>query len=116
MYATAAEENKRAIEAMMLPRPGGTLLDVGCADGSDAIRRGRGVGVRQVDITERWPLADASLDVVHSSGVIEHRAYSDHFMREIRWVVKDDGDAPASTHDLPSWHNIALVQRRVPVG
>ena len=132
MYGSAAEENKRAIERMMLPRAGGVLLDVGCADGSDSIRlarrigaaqiigleladqfvgpaRERGVDVRQVDISEQWPIASASVEVVHSNQVIEHLAQTDHFMRETRRVLKPDGYAVVSTNNLASWHNIASL-------
>jgi SAM-dependent methyltransferase len=132
MYLTAAEENKRAIERMMIPRAGGVLLDVGCADGSDSIRlahrvgaaqtigleladqfigpaRGRGVDVRQVDISEEWPIPSASVDAVHSNQVIEHLAQTDHFMREIRRVLRPDGYAVVSTNNLASWHNIASL-------
>jgi SAM-dependent methyltransferase len=132
MYVAAAEDNKRAVEGMMLPRAGGVLLDVGCADGSDAVSlagrvgaskvigleladqfvgpaRERGVEVHQVDITERWPLPDAAVDVVHSNQVIEHLAQTDHFMREIRRVLKADGYAVVSTNNLASWHNVASL-------
>ena len=113
----------------MLPAPGGVFIDVGCADGSDTVdlgahieagqvigleladqfigpARARGVDVRQVDLTERWPVEDASVDVVHSNQVIEHLAETDHFMREIRRVLKPDGYAVVSTNNLASWHNI----------
>ena len=132
LYVAAAEENKRAIERMVLPRAGGVLLDVGCADGSDSVRlaervgagqvigleladqfiapaRERGIDVRQVDITDRWPLGDGSVDVVHSNQVIEHLAQTDHFMREIHRVLKPDGYAVVSTNNLASWHNIASL-------
>lgn len=132
IYVAAAEENKRAIERVMLPRVGGVLVDVGCADGSDTVRlagrvcaeqvigleladqfvgpaRERGVDVRQVDITEPWPLADSSVDVVHSNQVVEHLAQTDHFMREIRRVLKPAGYAVVSTNNLASWHNIASL-------
>jgi len=38
VYGRADEENRRTIAQLMLPAPGGTLLDVGCAAGEDAIR------------------------------------------------------------------------------
>lgn len=128
----AAEENKRTVGRMMIPRVGGVLLDVGCADGSDSIKlarrvgaarvigleladqfidpaRARGVEVHQVDIAERWPVTDDSVDVVHSNQVIEHLAETDHFMREICRVLKHDGYAVVSTNNLASWHNIAAL-------
>lgn len=116
----------------MLPRIGGSLLDVGCADGVDSVKlrdeigaqevigleladqfigpaRARGVDVRQVDLTERWPIEDGSVDAVHSNQVIEHLAETDHFMREIRRVLRPNGYAVLSTNNLSSWHNIVAL-------
>lgn len=132
LYARAAEENKRTILDLMLPIPGGTLVDVGCADGAESVRlrdrvgaeiligleladqfvqpaRGRGVDLRQVDLTERWPLEDNSVDAIHSNQVIEHLATTDHFMSEIRRVLRSDGYAVVSTNNLASWHNVAAL-------
>jgi SAM-dependent methyltransferase len=133
IYSRAVAENKRTVMRLMPPRPGSVMLDVGCADGADAVRlashvgaaqtigleladqfveaaRARGIDVRQVDITERWPLDDGSVDVVHSNQVIEHLAETDHFMREIRRVLRPDGYTIVSTNNLASWHNVfALV-------
>lgn len=129
IYVRAAVENRRTIVRVMEPRPGCTLLDVGCADGADTLPlaervgaaqvigleladqfiepgRARGIDVRQADITERWPLDDESVDVVHSNQVIEHLAQTDHFMRETRRVLRADGYAVISTNNLASWHNI----------
>jgi SAM-dependent methyltransferase len=131
-YLRAAGENRRAILRTMEPRPGCVLLDVGCADGSDTIAviervrathvigleladkfiapaRDKGIDVRQADITERWPLDDESVDVVHSNQVIEHVAQTDHFMREIHRVMRSDGYAVVSTNNLASWHNIVAL-------
>ena len=132
VYSRAAVENKHAVMSLMLPCPGGLLVDVGCADGADAINlrdhtgagsvvgleladqfvqaaRARGVDVHQVDITDPWPLEDASVDAVHSNQVIEHLAQTDHFMREIRRVLKPGGYAVVSTNNLASWHNVAAL-------
>ncbi len=132
MYLRASAQNKRAVAAMMLPSPGGLLLDVGCADGADAVAlasrigaartvgleladqfvelaRGRGIDVRQADVTERWPLEDGSVDAIHSNQVIEHLAQTDHFMREIRRVLAPGGYAVVSTNNLSSWHNIVSL-------
>jgi SAM-dependent methyltransferase len=129
IYCRAVAENKRTIKRLMPPRPGAVMLDVGCADGIDTlglashvgatqaigfelvdglveVASARGVDVRQVDITERWPLDDCSVDVVHSNQVIEHIAETDHFMREIRRVLRPDGYAIVSTNNLASWHNV----------
>ena len=128
----AAEQNRQTILRMMEPRPGSTLLDVGCADGADTIplmqrvqaqrtigleladkfiepARARGVDVIQADITAPWPVGDGSIDVVHSNQVIEHVAATDHFMREIRRVLRPSGYAVVSTNNLASWHNIVAL-------
>ena len=132
VYVQADQDNRLAISRAMLPCSGGVLLDVGCAGGEDAIRlgeqvgastvigleladqfiaqaRARGVDVRQADLTAPWPLEDASVDALHSNQVIEHLADTDHFMREIRRVLKPTGYAVVSTNNLASWHNIAAL-------
>lgn len=132
IYAEAADENRRAILRLVQPRTGGVLLDVGCADGSDAVTlaeragvervlgleladqfiepaRAKGLDVQKADITRPWPLDDASVDVVHSNQVIEHLAETDHFMREIRRVLRPGGYAIVSTNNLASWHNIVAL-------
>ena len=132
IYTRAARDNKDAVASLMLPIPGGTLVDVGCADGADAIAlrdqvgagttiglelaeqfvgpaRERGVDVRQIDLTERWPLEDGSVTALHSNQVIEHLSQTDHFMREIRRVLASDGYAVVSTNNLSSWHNVVAL-------
>jgi SAM-dependent methyltransferase len=132
IYASAAQENRRAIIRLLEPRRGGVLLDVGCAGGGDTLpligavgaartiglelddqfideARGRGIDVYQTDITRPWPLEDESIDVVHSNQVIEHLAATDHFLREIRRVLRPDGYAIVSTNNLASWHNVAAL-------
>jgi SAM-dependent methyltransferase len=132
IYFRASAENRRVIMSVMEPRPGGVLLDVGCADGADTMplaghvaaahviglelaekfiepARARGVDVRRADITQRWPLADRSVDIVHSNQVIEHLAQTDHFMRETRRVLAPHGYAVISTNNLASWHNIVAL-------
>ncbi len=133
VYLRAGVENKRAVRAMMAPARGGVLLDVGCADGSDAVAlasairattivgleladhfveqaRGRGIEVHQADISERWPVADGSVDALHSNQVIEHLSQTDHFMREIRRVLKLRRlREVVSTNNLASWHNIVAL-------
>ena len=71
--------------------------------------RERGVEVTVGDLGERWPYDDGSVDVVHSNQVIEHVPYTDHFMAEIRRVLKPGGYAIVSTNNLSSWHNIGSL-------
>ena len=129
VFHASEDENRRAILEAMPPRPGAVLLDLGCADGTftteiaravgaervcgielldewAAKARERGVEVQAADLCERWPYPDEAFDIVHSNQVIEHLPRTDHFLAEIRRVLKPGGYAVVSTNNLASWHNI----------
>jgi SAM-dependent methyltransferase len=129
IYDDTHELNCRAILAALTPRPGCTLVDLGCGDGAFTARVGqragagrllgleidpieaaaareRGVEVIEADLAQALPLEDASVDVVHSNQVIEHLADTDLFLREIRRVLAPGGYAVVSTNNLASWHNV----------
>ncbi len=131
-YHAAAMANREAVLARMPPVPGGTLLDVGCDDGRLTVEAGRrtgaarligielapaqaaaarerGVEAHEVDLGGRWPVADASVDALHSNQVIEHMAATDHFLAEVRRVLGPGGYAVVSTNNLSSWHNVAAL-------
>jgi len=40
LFRATEEENRRVIESLTEPRPGGTLLDLGCGDGDLTVRAG----------------------------------------------------------------------------
>jgi methionine biosynthesis protein MetW len=124
--------NKRTILDLLEPRPGGTMLDCGCGDGSftaelaarsqvgtvhgieavDARVRAaeaRGIHVAQVDLNARFPYDDGAFDIVHANQLIEHLHSTDGFLREIRRVVKSDGLVVLSTNNLASWHNVVSL-------
>ncbi len=132
IYVDASEENRAEMMRRALPRPGGTLLDLGCSDGrwtqplAERVRAGRvlgvelsapdagearkrGIEVAEHDLAQPLPYDDASIDVVHSNQVIEHLPGTDHFLREIRRVVRPDGYVLLSTNNLASWHNTASL-------
>jgi len=132
IYDETHEANNRAILATLIPRPGATLVDLGCGDGAFTARvaqrvgaartigveldpvdgakaRDRGIEVIEADVTQPLPFEDASVDVVHSNQVIEHLADTDHFLREIRRIVRPDGYAVVSTNNLSSWHNVVSL-------
>ena len=132
IFRATEEENRRTILAVLEPRPGCTLLDLGCGDGSLTDRvaervqagrklgvetwepfaaraRDRGIEVFDVDLAQRLPFEDGSVDVVHSNQVIEHLSFTDHFVKEIRRVLRPGGQAVVSTNNLASWHNIVSL-------
>lgn len=129
VFLATEEENRREILRAVIPVPGGSMLDLGCADGLVTMRvarqaqitdvhgvefidewadRAKANGVQAVvaDLGERLPFDDESFDVVHSNQVIEHLPKTDHFLREIRRVLKPSGYAILSTNNLASWHNV----------
>jgi SAM-dependent methyltransferase len=132
IFRATEDENRRVILSAMPRRPGAVLLDLGCGDGGwtlqvagsvgaarvlgvefieDFARAARHAGVEVVagDLSERLPIDDASVDVVHSNQVIEHLPRTDLFMREIARVLKPGGYAVVSTNNLSSWHNIVSL-------
>jgi methionine biosynthesis protein MetW len=132
VFRATEEENRRVILETLEPRPGGVLLDLGCADGEVTARiargtqvarivgvelidrladaaRARGIEVVSADLNARLPFDDASFDVIHSNQVIEHLANTDNFLREIRRLLKPDGYAVVSTNNLASWHNVVSL-------
>jgi SAM-dependent methyltransferase len=132
MFHATEDENRRVILSTMPPRPGATLLDLGCADGSwtrtvaahvgaDRLlgveliesfaeqARASGIEVSVVNLGTRLPYDDASIDVIHSNQVIEHLPGTDGFMREIARVLAPGGYAVVSTNNLSSWHNVVSL-------
>jgi SAM-dependent methyltransferase len=131
-FEATEEVNRQAILCACTPRPGATLLDLGCAGGAVTMRvaervgagrvigaelvehlaaaaEERGIEVLRADLGRPLPLGDASVDVVHSNQVIEHLQATDLFMREIRRVLRPDGYAVVSTNNLSSLHNIVSL-------
>jgi SAM-dependent methyltransferase len=132
MYRAASRENHRVILDTLVPRPGATLLDLGCGPGTVTMQvaervgagrvlgvelmdelaakaRARGVEVTSADLGQPLLFDDASIDVVHSNQVIEHLNDTDLFLREIQRVLRPGGYAVLSTNNLSSWHNIVSL-------
>ena len=112
----------------------GTLLDLGCDDGAwtEQVRRrlgiapelvqglevmperarlarARGFDVRVGDLDGRWPFDDGAADLVHANQVIEHVHRLDHFVAELKRVLRPNGLAVLCTENLASWHNVAAL-------
>jgi SAM-dependent methyltransferase len=47
--------------------------------------------------------------VVHANQVIEHVKGLDHFLGELRRVLRPGGRAIVCTENLASWHNVAML-------
>jgi SAM-dependent methyltransferase len=132
VFKDTEEVNRQAILAAAAPRPGATLVDLGCGGGEFTERVGqrvqagrvigvelieplaaeaerRGIEVVRADLGQTLPFEDGSIDVVHSNQVIEHLPGTDHFMTEIRRVLRPGGYAVVSTNNLASLHNIAAL-------
>ena len=131
-FAASEELNRHAILSAVAGRRCGTLLDLGCGDGSFTLRLGRrvaadhiagveidehlakaaearGIDVHRSDMEAGLPFPDASVAVVHANQVIEHLRATDRFMAEIRRVLRSDGCAVISTNNLASLHNIVAL-------
>jgi SAM-dependent methyltransferase len=120
----------------LAPRHAGnetTLLDVGCWDGAQTVRRGeilgagrllgaevypepareaveRGIEVAEVDLeSESLPWADASVDVVVCNQVLEHLKNIWLPMSEMHRVLRPGGHAILSVPNLGSLHNRLLL-------
>ena len=55
------------------------------------------VEIRKSDLNEKWPIEDSEVDIVYALEVIEHVENSRHFMREIKRILREGGQAFVST-------------------
>jgi SAM-dependent methyltransferase len=117
--------------ALLLPAPGGALLDVGCATGvvtewmADKVGAARVVGVDFVpapasaskletqavnlDSTEPLPYADATFDVVTCLETVEHVHDTDHLVSELRRVLKPTGYAVVSVPRIDGLLTVTML-------
>jgi SAM-dependent methyltransferase len=134
LWADAEAAYRARILRSLRPDAAAVLLDVGCDDGAwteelrrrigippdqvhglelvperAELARARGFDVRTGDLEEAWPFADGSVDVVHANQVIEHVRRLDHFVAELKRVLRAEGTAIVCTENLASWHNVAAL-------
>lgn len=100
------------ISKLKLP-PHPNITDLGGADGSFhqlLIKHLKGTGV-SLDLTkghnleEKFPLKDNSVDLIIAHEIIEHLFDTDHFVKEIRRILKPGGFVIISTPNLASLKN-----------
>jgi SAM-dependent methyltransferase len=112
------------IPALLAPRPGATVVDLGCGRGDSAgVFRAadpsvRWIGVRVGDSepearpdaellisdTDRLPFEDASVDVVFSKQVLEHVERPHELIPDVARVLKPGGVFAGSTSHLEPYH------------
>lgn len=121
--------NKNFLLSLLEEKPNSKVLDIGCNDGSFSTKVAERVGTNDIygldiskemakkatekglkveisDADKKFPFEDNMFDVVISNQVIEHVCNSDHFIKEIRRILKENGTAIVSTTNPASLHNI----------
>ena len=122
------EDRIEATLGLMLPAPGGAMLDIGCATGVVSELLAKAAGVARVeggdfaaipaaietrsanlDSSEPLPYADASFDVVTCLETIEHVHDTDHLAREVRRLLKPSGYAVLSVPRIDGLLTVAML-------
>lgn len=123
------EDRIKQTLALVLPKPNGALLDVGCATGvvtrlmAERAGIGRFLGVDFVkapnaqievhpvnlDANESLPFPDASFDLVTCLETIEHVHDTDHLIDELHRVLKPDGYAVLSVPRIDGLLTVAML-------
>jgi ubiquinone/menaquinone biosynthesis C-methylase UbiE len=120
-----------AVLRLLLPRPGGAMLDIGCADGILTRRCARAAQVARVsgvdfvdhgldakeiaftranlDSSAALPFDTAAFDVVTCMETLEHLHDTDHIVAEIRRLLKPAGYAIVTVPRLDALLSIAML-------
>lgn len=133
---TKAQHIKRIrslILKLVQPIVGHRLLDLGCGDGAftqelqkftgasdvygieinpslaTAAKKKRGIIVSRSNLDAPWPYPDDYFDAVIANQIIEHVCDTDHFLLELRRVLKPSGFAIISTQNLAGTGNLASL-------
>ncbi len=129
IFSDTTAANRRTILAMLDPRPGGRLLDMGCGNGAftkevatrvqaaelygveiweDAASGARecGLTVHIADLNEPLPYLDSFFDVIHCNQILDHLHNPDNLLREVHRLLRPNGYAIISIGNIAAWHNI----------
>lgn len=132
LYNRAMDLNKENILSFIDENPNSHILDLGCDDGEWTCFLGdkagsnnlhgieivslaannaisKGVAAKVADLNELFPYESSVMDVVHANQVIEHVPNIDHFISEIKRVLKPGGKVVISTENGSSWCNVVAA-------
>lgn len=129
LYSRTTSLNEKNILSQLEVDKNARYLDLGCNDGRETIKRaGRiqskkifgieivprqakkaqkmGIDVWVADLNKKWKYPVNYFDAITANQIIEHVSNVDHFLSELRRVLKKRGYAIISTENGSSWHNI----------
>lgn len=129
LYIKTTEMNGKNIISQLEINPEAKYLDLGCNDGLGTIKRANTIQTKKIygieiirkqarkaeklginvwigDLNKKWKYLNNYFDVITANQVIEHVSDIDHFISEIKRVLKKGGYAIISTENGSSWHNI----------
>jgi SAM-dependent methyltransferase len=132
MYTHAMELNKENILNFITGNSNANILDLGCDNGewtcslgekagskhlfgieivetAADLARSRGLSVTLGDLSDIFPYDSNSMDIIHANQVIEHVPNIDHFIFEIKRVLKPGGEVIISTENGSSWCNVVAA-------
>jgi ubiquinone/menaquinone biosynthesis C-methylase UbiE len=133
MFTKAWLHNQSNIINLVRENFKGTLLDLGCNDGSwtnalikdsgsiskvygidivlERLQEAKSLGIQVVssDLNISIPILSNTINCIHANQVIEHVANVDTFLSEIHRVLRPGGHAVISTENSSSWCNIGAL-------